>query len=111
GTSVMGIYGAEHTNPGELDPTGSAPNMASQLQEVYGDKLHSTDLTATVEETERAGETQTVTIGGQAYTAVLLAAYRRPATGEGVAYWQVPGAYDVTKGLPLSNIVYPLPNF
>ena len=57
------------------------------------------------------GETQTVTIGGQAYTAVLLAAYRRPATGEGVAYWQVPGAYDVAKGLPLSNIVYPLPNF
>lgn len=111
GTSVMGIYGAEHTNPGELDPTGSAPNMASQLQEIYGDKLHSTDLTATVEETGRAGETQTVTIGGQAYTAVLLAAYRRPATGEGEAYWQVPGAYDVAKGLPLSNIVYPLPNF
>ena len=109
GTSIMGIYGSAHTNPGQLDPEGVGPNMASQLQEIYGDKLHSTDLTAFTEDPSRVGETQTVTINGQPFTAVLLVSYTRP-TGEGYTYWHVPGAYEAAKNLPLNGWYTPLYN-
>ena len=91
GTSIMGIYGAAHTNPGQLDPEGVGPNMASQLQEIYGDKLHSTDLTAFTEDPSRVGETQTVTINGQ-------------------PYGHVPGAYEAAKNLPRNGWYTPLYN-
>ena len=109
GTSVMGIYGAAHTNPGDTVEGTSDPNMASQLQEIYGDKLHSTDLTAFTEDPGRVGETQTVTINGQPFTAVLLVSYTRP-TGEGKTYWHVPGAYEAAKNLPLNGWYTPLYN-
>lgn len=109
GTSVMGIYGAYHTVPGGLDPEGVGPNMVSRLQEVYGERLHATDLTAFTEDASRVGETQTVTINGQTFTAVLLAAYTRP-TGEGYTYWHVPGAYEAAKDLPLNGWFTPLYN-
>ena len=83
--------------------------MVSRLQEVYGERLHATDLTAFTEDASRVGETQTVTINGQTFTAVLLAAYTRP-TGQGYTYWHVPGAYEAAKDLPLNGWYTPLYN-
>ena len=47
GESIMGIYGSYHTMIDGLDAAGTVPRMANQLHEVYGDTLHTEDLTGT----------------------------------------------------------------
>lgn len=45
GKSIMGIYGGAHVGIGDSDyDTGTVPNMASQLYQIYGGKLHPLDL-------------------------------------------------------------------
>ena len=45
GESVMGIYGAAHTDPDAVaDSAGTVPSMATQLTERYGDALRTEDI-------------------------------------------------------------------
>ena len=111
GTSIMGIYGAAHTNPGDTVEGTSDPNMASQLQEIYGDRLHTTDLTAYTIDDSQAGQTQPVTIGGQDFTAVQVLRAVRQSTGESYTYWLVPDAYTAALGQPRNETFSPISNF
>ena len=111
GTSIMGIYGAAHTNPGDTVEGTSDPNMASQLQEIYGDRLHTTDLTAYTIDDSQAGQTQPVTIGGQDFTAVQVLRAVRQSTGESYTYWLVPDAYTAALGQPRNEMFTPISNF
>lgn len=111
GTSIMGIYGAAHTNPGDTVEGTSNPNMASQLQEIYGDRLHTTDLTAYTIDDSQTGQTQPVTIGGQDFTAVQVLRAVRQSTGESYTYWLVPDAYTAALGQPRNEVFFPISNF
>lgn len=44
GETVMGIYGAAHVHPDQMDYTGQVPCMANQLKTHYGDIIYSEDL-------------------------------------------------------------------
>ena len=45
GTNIMGIYGAAHVDVNAMNHlTAEVPSMACQIQEKYGDRLHTRDL-------------------------------------------------------------------
>ncbi len=119
GTSIMGIYGCAHTTPGALAPTGTGLNMASQLQAIYGDQLHTTDLSylaiwAGRMDTTHAGETRTVTINGKDYTAVNVGTVDLTEAlpqYQSRTFWQVEDAYGDVKDLPASGDFLPYDNY
>ena len=51
GESIMGIYGASHTDPEGLNYTRTVKSMAYQLKEHYGDIIHS-DLSGIAKDIE-----------------------------------------------------------
>ena len=69
GESVMGIYGAAHTDPDAVaDSAGTVPAMAAQLKERYGDAVHTEDITWMGQSAEPQG-TDTLTVAGKEYRA------------------------------------------
>ena len=67
GESVMGIYGGAHLG-GTVSGT-DIPAMASQLKELYGDKVSGEDLTMVGKEDMEPLETTVIKIGGKEYPA------------------------------------------
>lgn len=109
-TDIMGIYGAAHTDPDSLDFTGQVPCMASQIQECYGENLHSTDLT--VMDTPLKNET--IEVNGKEYEAsyfgkVNLSAYFKEYQYR--EYWRLENAYEDFKDFPIGHDVLPEDNF
>lgn len=80
GAGVMGIYGALHTDATAMNyDSQKVPSMAGQLQEKYGDALHTRDLTAgfctdepyTGEQLQEE-RVEPITVGEKTYTARYL---------------------------------------
>lgn len=62
GTDIMGIYGQAHVDiEGKDGYNIDVPCMAAQLQEQYGDHLHTVDLTVRTTRSSRGGNTVTKT--------------------------------------------------
>ena len=110
GSSVMAITGSLHSNLYTMDAfTGTTPCMANQLRQRYGDALVSRNLTAGVDYA-RAGETQTVTIGGQEYTAVCMGTQDLHAAlpqFQSRTFWRVEGAAAAAAAQPATGDVLP----
>ena len=89
GAPVMGIYGAAHTDPDAMNYTGRVANMASQIEERYGDRLETWDL-----QMERV---DTLEVGGKSYTAEYFG--KVDLSGHSTEYrcrefWRLKDAYE-----------------
>ena len=112
GESVMGIYGAAHTDPDAMaDSAGTVPSMAAQLVERYGDSLHTEDISWIAWEPQR---TDTLTVAGKEYQASYFG--EEDISGwagdyQSRAFWRLEGAYEDFKDCPEGSDVLPYNNY
>lgn len=69
GESVMGIYGAAHTDLDALNYTGQCDSMGKQLKAKYGDMIVSEDLSMRLLASMQPEKVETLEIGDKSYTA------------------------------------------
>lgn len=116
GESVMGIYGRAHTGIDEQDFTYSVPSMANQLHTIYGNAVHTEDLTWVAKDItpERM---DTITVAGENYQAAYFGKEDlRRLSRDYVSqeFWRLENAYDDFKDQPklyysiLSYADYPM---
>ena len=108
GESVMGIYGAAHTGIDALNFTGRVPCMANQLHEVYGDDLHTEDLTGIPLRVD------TIMVDGKEYQAPYYG--EQDTTGFSKDYssrefWRLEDAYNDFKDNPKTGNILPYDNY
>jgi len=112
GESIMGIYGAGHTDLEALDPlTKSVPCMANQLKERYGDALYSEDLSWLAVATE-AIRTDTIIVNDKEYVAsyygkqniIYFDSYYTHRE-----FWRLEDSFEDFKNNPKTDDVLPLP--
>lgn len=110
GADIMGIYGAAHIWEEGDGGTGTPPSMAGQLQEHYGDALHTKDLSL-MEEPYRV---DTIQIGDKDYAASyfgkqdLSTALPQYQFRE---FWRIENAYDAFKDCLTNGNVLPYNNY
>lgn len=108
GESVMGIYGAAHTGIDDLNFTGRVPCMANQLHEVYGDDLHTVDLTGIPLRVD------TITVGGKEYQAAYYGEWDISSFStvyRSREFWRLEDAYGNFQDKPTTGDVLPYDNY
>jgi hypothetical protein len=112
GESIMGIYGAAHTGLEAMDYSNSVPCMANQLKKLYGDNIHSEDLSSLAKDIEPY-RVDIIQLGGKDYKALYfgkqdLAGFKDYAYRE---FWRLENAYDDFKDRPKTQDVLPYSNY
>ncbi len=112
GESIMGIYGSAHTGLEAMDYTNSVPCMANQLKKLYGDNIHSEDLSVLAKDIEPS-RVDTIKVGGKDYKALYfgkqeLSGFKDYAYRE---FWRLENAYDDFKNRPKKQDVLPYNNY
>lgn len=96
---VMGINGGAHVRPGAMDyMTGTVPNMETQFQERYGERVHSEMVADLIVEGYR---TDTIEMGGKEYTAEYFGKrflFDTPDC-EYEEYWRLEDAFEDSKDM------------
>ena len=97
GESIMGIYGAAHTGLDNLAFYGEVDCMGTRLVEIYGDAVHSEDLSVLPIRID------TITVAGKEYQAsyygkIIGGSWNADITA--VESWRLEGAYDDFKDIP-----------
>ena len=95
---VMGIYGTAHVKPGLKDTTGKVPNMTTQLQEQYGERVHTELVADLITEGYR---TDTIEMGGKEYAAQYfgkIIMYGEPDC-DYMEYWRLEDAFEDVKDM------------
>lgn len=113
GTSIMVITGSDHSNLYGMDVIGTVPCLANQLRQAYGSALTAWNYSAALDYS-RAGQTASIRINGQLYSAVCLADQDLSALLPGYrsrTFWLVSDAYEAVKNLPLTGDVLPYSNY
>lgn len=109
GESVMGIYGAAHTDTGAMNyGSGTVPSMAGQLYQRYGDALQTVDLTKFPQRVD------VLTVSGKAYQAPYFGAHDISHFSDQYtsrAFWRLEGAYEDFKDCPKTGDVLPFNNY
>lgn len=113
GENVMGIYGGAHTGLDAMDfNTGSVPCMANQLKKVYGDAVHSEDLTWLAKDIEPT-RVDNIVVNGKSYEASYFG--KQDLTGtQDYAYrefWRLENAYGDFQDSPKTGEVLPYDNY
>lgn len=105
GTSILVITGSAHSNLYGMDVTGTVPCLANQLRQAYGDAVIAQNYTAGLDYT-RAGQTGSIRINGQLYSAVCLGDQDLSALFPGYqsrTFWLISDAWEAVKDLPLTG--------
>lgn len=113
GTSIMVITGSAHSNLYGMDVSGTVPCLANQLRQAYGSALTAWNYSAALDYT-RSGQTASIRMNGQLYSAVCLADQDLSALLPGYrsrTFWLVSDAYEAVKNLPLTGDVLPYNNY
>lgn len=115
GASVMGIYGAAHTDPdGKAYSSDAVPCMAAQLKEHLGDALYTEDLSRYAKANEPLRE-EVLSLNGVDYRALYFG--RQDLTGvlDGSYlcrdFWRLEDAYDDFSSCPKNGNVLPQSNY
>lgn len=98
-TDVMGIYGGAHVKVDAMDyMTSTVPNMETQLQERYGDRVHAEPVADLIVEGYR---TDTIEMGGKEYTAEYFGKrFLLDTPGcEYEEYWRLEDAFEDSKDM------------
>ena len=112
GTDIMGIYGSAHTGLDAMDFTHSVPCMAKQLVDVYGELIHSEDLSGLAKDIEPI-RVDHITVGDAEFEALYfgkqdLTGFKDYASRE---FWRLENAYDVFKDKPRNGDSLPYDNY
>ena len=111
GADAMGIYGTAHTGIEAMDyATNTVPCMANQLNKLYGDVLHTKDLTLL----DNAYTVDILQIGEKEYTASYFGRMDLSAFFPDYQYrefWRLEDAYDDFKDYPTTGNVLPYNNY
>jgi hypothetical protein len=110
--NIMGIYGAAHTGLDAMNHTNSVPCMANQLKELYGEALHSEDLSGLAKDIEPE-RVDSIKVNGKDYEASYfgkddISSWSEYAFRE---FWRLENAYDDFKNKPKTNNVLPYDNY
>lgn len=111
--SIMGIYGSAHTYFDAMDlTTNSVPCMANQLKAVYGENIHSEDISWLAKDMDPL-RVDTITIDGKDYEASYFG--KQDLTGfknfSHREFWRLENAYDDLKGKLKTGEVLPYYNY
>lgn len=111
GADVMGIYGSAHVGIEEMDyATHTVPCMANQLNERYGEFLHTRDLTLV----DGAYAVDMLRIGDKEYAASYFGKTDLSAFFPDYQcreFWRLEDAYDDFKDCPTTGNVLPYNNY
>lgn len=111
GVNVMGIYGTAHIGIAAMDYiTNTVPCMANQLNECYGNALHTKDLTLV----DDAYSIDMLQIGDKEYAASYFGKTDLSAFFPDYQYrefWRLENAYDDFKNCPTTGNVLPYNNY
>lgn len=111
GADIMGIYGTAHTGITAMAyPKNTVPCMANQLNERYGDALHTKDLTLV----EEVYSVDTLQIGDKEYTASYFGKADLSEIFPEYQYrefWRLEDAYDDFRDYPTVGNVLPYNNY
>lgn len=111
GVNVMGIYGTAHTWIKGMDyATNTVPCMANQLNQRYGEALHTKDLTLV----DNAYRVDMLQIGDKEYTASYFGRSDLSAFFPEYQYrefWRLENAYDDFNDCPTTGNVLPYNNY
>ena len=114
GLSVMGIYGSAHTELGAKDYyTNTVPCMANQLTNIYGDRVHSEDLSYLLLRQE-ADRVDTILVEGKEYEASYFGKTDLSVIFPDFQYrefWRLENAYDDFKSRSTTGNVLPYNNY
>lgn len=109
GASVMGVYGAAHTDVNALDWSGQVPCMAAQLYRLYGDRLHAQRLE------RKPLRTETISVGSRSYQASWFGEQDLRETLDGSylsrEFWRLENAYPDFSDTKLLGDVLPADNY
>ncbi len=111
GESIMGIYGASHTDPEGLNYTRTVKSMAYQLKEHYGDIIHSEDLSGIAKDIEPY-RVDTIQFNGKDYEASYFG--KQDLSHRDYSYrefWRLENAYDDFADNPKTRDVLPYNNY
>lgn len=113
GESVMGIYGGAHVGIDTMEyNTKSVPSMANQLYAIYGDVIHSEDLTW-VKKNIEPDRMDRMTLAGKEYEAAYFG--KEDITwSEAFTYrefWRLEHAYEDFKDKPKTGDELPYDNY
>lgn len=109
GESVMGIYGAAHTDVNTMNyGSGTVLTMAGQLYQRYGDALQAVDLTKVPQRVD------VLTVNGKEYQAPYfgeqdISYFSKAYTSR--AFWRLEGAYEDFKACPKTGDMLPYNNY
>ena len=111
--SIMGIYGAAHTEFDAMDyMTGSVACMAGQLKEKYGEAVHSENLILLVKNVEPL-RTDKIVINQTEYTASYFGSERLFGRNDysSIEFWRLENAYATFKDSKKAGTVLPYVNY
>lgn len=111
--NIMGIYGGAHTGPDTIDyMTDSAPSMASQLKERYGNNIFSEDLCWLAKDIEPF-QVDTVTVNQKSYEASYFGKQDLTVSNDYIyrEFWRLENAYEDFKEKKKTGDVLPYDNY
>lgn len=108
--SIVGIFGSAHTGLNALSFDGSVLCMAAQLRQHYGEIITSATIRASVDPIR----SETIELGGRAYTAQYFGMQNLKGVFDGYDYrefWRLEQAYEDVKDLPKTGDMLPENNY
>ncbi len=113
GESIMGIYGAAHTDVEAMNVTNEVPCMAAQLYEIYGDQIYVENISWMRPELEPE-RIDRIAVHGKEYEAAYFGKEDLAAVFPNFEYrefWRLEGAYEDFKEYPEGQDVLPYNNY
>lgn len=114
GESIMGIYGAAHTEPEGMEyTTQSIPCMANQLDDTYTGMIQAKSLVWIAKDIEPQ-KVEQMTVNGKTYQASYFGKEDMSSFSEAMAFrefWRLENAYDDFKDFPKDGDVLPDDNY
>jgi hypothetical protein len=111
-TDIMGIYGSAHTGLNSMDNSGVVPCMANQLKKIYGNYIHSEDLSYMAKEIDPI-RIDNIEIGNKNYVAYYYG--KQDLRGfkdfEYREFWRIENAYSDLRNKAKTGDVLPYDNY
>lgn len=113
GRTVVGFYGAAHTDPDTIYMANTNFPMGNRLKNRYGKAVHSNNLISLISDSDSV-RTGKITIGGREYTALSFGRVNISSYSPEYQYrefWRLENAYEDVKNNETTGDVLPYDNY
>lgn len=113
GRTVVGFYGAAHTDPGAIYTTNTDLPMGNRLKNRYGKAVHTNNLISLISDSDSV-RTGKIAIGSKEYTALSFGRVNISSYSPEYQYrefWRLENAYEDVKNNKTTGDVLPYDNY